>query len=401
MNAIITPSTAFGTVVAPPSKSVSHRALICGALSGKSEIKGLAYSKDIEATLNCLKALGANAVGGENTLEIGGLNPENASECELFCNESGSTLRFLIPLCLLCNRKITLKGSHRLFERPLGIYKDICESQNILFQQNEFALTLCGRLKSGSFNIPGDISSQFITGLLFALPLLEGESEINIIGAFESASYVDITLDVLSRFGIKVFRRGFTFIIPGNQSYQNADMHVEGDCSNAAFLEALNFIGGNATIENIPENTLQGDIVYRDIFKALNRGEREFDLSNCPDLAPILFSVAAFKGYGVFNGTRRLKIKESDRALVMAQELSKLGAELVIEENRVTVNCNGLKTPKITLCGHNDHRVVMSLAVLCTLVGGEIEGAQAVSKSYPDFFETLKKLNIGVTLYEA
>ncbi|MBQ3230294.1 MAG: 3-phosphoshikimate 1-carboxyvinyltransferase [Clostridia bacterium] len=401
MKAEITPSKAFGSVCAPPSKSISHRELICGALSKSTKISGIAYSNDIKATLGCLEALGAKCSFSGDRVSLGGLDPANASPCELFCDESGSTLRFMLPLCLLSGSRITLKGSPRLFERPLGIYQKLCESQNILYETGENSVTVCGRLKSGNYDIPGNISSQFITGLLFALPLLKGESVLNVIGKFESASYVDITLGVLSSYGIDIIRSGNSFIIPGNQTYQSREAFVEGDCSNAAFLEALNFLGGNAEISGIPEKTLQGDRVYRDIFKAMNQGEREFDLSDCPDLAPILFSVAAVKGKAVFNGTARLKIKESDRAEVMAQELKKFGAELKVEENRVTVSCLELKAPSCELCGHNDHRIVMSLAVLATLKGGVINGAEAVSKSYPDFFETLKKLNIGVTLYEA
>lgn len=401
MKAIIKPSKACGSVSAPPSKSVSHRVLICGALSKNSKINGLAFSNDIKATLGCLKSLGAGYEESGNGVSVGGLDPFTAQPCELFCDESGSTLRFMLPLCLLSGSRITLKGSSRLFERPLGIYQKLCESQNILYETGENSVTVCGKLKSGSYDIPGDISSQFITGLLFALPLLHGESVLNITGRFESASYVDITLGVLSDFGINITRSGNSFIIPGDQIYKSIETDVEGDCSNAAFLEALNYLGGSAEISGIPEKTLQGDRVYRDIFKAMDRGVREFDLSDCPDLAPILFTVAAVKGGAVFNGTARLKIKESDRAEVMAEELRKFGAELKVEENRVTVSSAELKAPCCELCGHNDHRIVMSLAVLATQTGGIINGAEAVSKSYPDFFETLKKLNIGVTLNEA
>lgn len=401
MRVKIYPSKAVGFINAPPSKSLAHRALICGALSEGSKINNIAFSKDISATLDCLCALGAKSEINGDRVDIGSLDLTNpVDNAELFCNESGSTLRFLIPLCLLSNKRITLKGAKRLFERPLDIYEKICKEQGILFEKSQTSLTVCGKLSSGVYKIPGDISSQFITGLLFALPLVDGFSIIEIVGKFESASYIDLTLDVLSKFGIKISRNENRFIIAGNQKYKSSDYTVEGDCSNAAFLEALSFLGGDVTVGGISKSTLQGDRVYHDIFNAIANGEREFDLSDCPDLAPILFSVASVKGGAMFNGTARLRIKESDRAAVMAEELAKFGVKLDVSENSVHVDGSGIKPPKTILCGHNDHRIVMSLAVLSTLVGGEIEGAEAVSKSYPNFFDDLKSLKIGIDIYE-
>ncbi len=401
MKVKIIPSKAIGKVTAPPSKSMAHRALICGALSGGSIVKNIALSKDITATLKCLKALGANCEISGDTVNIGGLNAFCAKDGAILdCIESGSTLRFLIPLCLLSDKRITLKGSDRLFERPLSIYESVCREQGLLFEKNENSLTLCGKLKSGNYRIPGDISSQFITGLLYALPLLDGVSILEVIGKFESASYIDLTISALSEFGIKITRAGNRFIILGNQRYQNREYTVEGDCSNAAFLQALDFIGGDVRVEGLSPNTLQGDRVYSEIFDGMEKGRREFDLSDCPDLAPILFAVAAVKGGARFIGIARLRIKESDRSEAMAQELKKFGINVEVGENFVSVQNATLKAPTETLCGHNDHRIVMALAVLCTLVGGEIEGAEAVAKSYPDFFEILQRLNIGIETYE-
>ncbi len=401
MNVKITPSKAHGCVKAPPSKSLAHRALICGALSSGSEISNIALSKDISATLNCLKALGAKVDVNGDTVNIGSLDLLKVKDnTELFCDESGSTLRFMLPLCLVSGKKITLKGAKRLFERPLKIYEDICKEQDILFEKDETSVTVCGKLKSGNYRIPGDISSQFITGLLFTLPLLEGFSIIEIFGNFESASYVDLTLSALSDFGIKITRVGTRFIIPGGQKYKSKDYTVEGDCSNAAFLDALNRLGGEVDIDGLRDKPLQGDRVYADIFDGLENGIKEFDLSDCPDLAPIAFAIAAAKGGALFTGTARLRIKESDRAAVMAEELAKFGIPVEVGENFVRVNGAWLQPPTESLNGHNDHRVVMSLAVLCTLTGGVIEGAEAVSKSYPDFFEVLKSLNVGVEIYE-
>ncbi|MBQ8896530.1 MAG: 3-phosphoshikimate 1-carboxyvinyltransferase [Clostridia bacterium] len=398
MNLKIFPSKANGEIYAPPSKSLSHRALICGALSSESKLTnvyGSHRSVDVGTTLNCLMHLGADICVHGERVTIGNFNPFNPNtDITLDCNESGSTLRFLIPLCLLCNKKITLTGAPRLFERPLTVYEDICREQGIMFEKNENSLTLCGKLKSGSYRVRGDISSQFITGLLFALPLLDGISILEITGKFESASYVDLTLQTLSAFGIKITRNANRFVILGNQKYKNSQFAVESDCSNAAFLEAFNYLGGNVRVMGINPNTLQGDRVYKDIFKAIGNGNNEFDLSDCPDLAPILFAVAAAKGGAKFVGTARLKIKESDRASAMQSELAKLGVPVTVGENEVIIGKAELKAPREILCGHNDHRIVMSLAVLCTLVGGEIEGAEAVSKSYPNFFDDIEKLQI-------
>lgn len=401
MNVKIYPSKANGSISAPPSKSMAHRALICGALTSGSRISNIAFSDDISATLDCLKSLGAKVEIHGNDVTVGGLKheavPENA---ELFCNESGSTLRFLIPLCLLSGKKITLKGKTRLFERPLSVYESICNEQGILFEKTENSITLCGKLKSGNYRVRGDVSSQFITGLLYALPQLDGVSIIEVVGKFESASYIDLTLSALSDFGIKITRVGSRFIIMGNQSFKERDYTVEGDCSNAAFLDAFNYMGGNVTVNGISENTLQGDRVYKSLLNGLERGIKQFDLSDCPDLAPIMFAMSAVKGGARFDGTKRLRIKESDRAGAMAQELAKFGIPVTVGEDFVTVGNAVLGKPSEILCGHNDHRIVMSLSVLSTLVGGEIEGAEAVSKSFPGFFEALESLNIGLETYE-
>lgn len=397
MNIRIERGKAAGRVSAPPSKSMSHRALIAGALSEKSEIHGLAFSKDIEATVGCIKALGAFAEVSEDTVTTGGMRGTSGAQSVLDCNESGSTLRFFIPLCLLKSTPVTLKGSRRLFERPLSVYEDICREQGLLFEKGEDKVTVCGPLCAGSFTVPGNVSSQFITGLLFALPCIEGDSVIRITGKLESESYINLTLKTLSDFGIKIERRGMDFYVPGSQVYKSSACTVEGDYSNAAFLEALNVLGGDVMIEGLSADSLQGDRVYKDLFPAIEQGRGSLDLSDCPDLAPVLFAVAAAKGGARFCGTARLKIKESDRANAMREELIKFGVPVRVLENSVTVERAELKAPEEPLCGHNDHRIVMALSVLCTLTGGTIEGAEAVSKSYPDFFERLSELDIKVT----
>lgn len=397
MNINIMPSKACGEIIAPPSKSMAHRALIFGALSQKSVIKNLAFSKDIEATLNCLKALGARVEINGNTATIGGLDIKNIPDnAVLECFESGSTLRFFLPLCMAAGRPITLKGAKRLFERPLNVYEEIAKRQGISFIKTEDSVTVCGNLKSGEYSVQGDISSQFITGLLIVLPLLSGKSKITVTSKFESASYIDLTVKAMSDFGLKILRHDNVFEIGGNQNSQNTDYSVEGDCSNTAFLDVFNYLGGKVNVLGIDNNTLQGDRVYKEIFEGLKSGVKDFDLSDCPDLAPICFALASALDGAVFTGTARLKIKESDRAEVMKEELKKFGIKVLVEENKVIVRKGILKTPNEILCGHNDHRIVMALSVLCSIVGGTVSGAEAVSKSFPDFFQKISSLGLDV-----
>ncbi len=397
MTVTVKKSKAVGTVVAPPSKSVAHRALICAALSPCSTVKNLAFSKDIEATLKSLEALGANIQVCGNDVKIGGLLIENLkNDTPLPCNESGSTLRFLLPLCMCNFGEITLRGTEKLFTRPLSVYREICENSGIYYKQGKTSVTVGGVLKAGEYSVRGDISSQFITGLLYALPLLSGDSKIVVTGDFESESYVDITLSVLSQFGVEIVKKENVFYIKGNQTYKSTKITVEGDCSNAAFLEAFNLLGGDVEVLGVNNDTLQGDRVYKDMFAALKNGKSEFDLSDCPDLAPVMFALSAYMGCAHFVGTKRLKIKESDRGAVMAEELKKFGADVIIGENEITVTGGNLHTPEEILNGHNDHRIVMSLSLLCSVYGGEIAGAEAVSKSYPDFFNVIQSLKIGI-----
>ena len=397
MDIKIMPSKAVGEITAPPSKSLAHRALIFGALSEKSVIKNVAFSKDIEATLNCLKSLGAKVLVNENTVTVGGLDIKNIPEnAKLPCFESGSTLRFFLPLCMAAGKKITLFGAKRLFERPLTVYSEIAKEQGIEFFKTKDSVTVCGNLKSGDYSVAGNISSQFITGLLIALPLLSGNSRLQVTGKFESESYIDLTLQTMEEHGIIINRNGNLFEIKGDQKLKNSELTVEGDCSNAAFLEAFNYLGGNVTVKGLNQNTLQGDRVYKDIFPGLKNGVKEFDLSDCPDLAPVCFAVAAALNGGVFTGTARLKIKESDRATAMQTELSKFGINVFVEENRVIVEKGILRKPDKVLNSHNDHRIAMALSLLCTLTGGTVVGAEAVSKSYPDFFSKIQSLGIDV-----
>lgn len=398
----INKSKAFGRVIAPPSKSMAHRYLICAALSPESEIKGVGFSEDIKATLSCLEALGANAEISGNTVRIGGIDiAKGIKNGKLFCNESGSTLRFLIPLCLLFDKKITLTGTKRLMERSLSVYSDICRAAGMYFNQGAESVTVKGRLSAGKYSVRGDVSSQFISGLMFALPLLPNDSVIDITGALESGSYLGMTVKALADFGVRISRTDeHTIYIKGNQTYKPRELTVEGDYSNAAFFDALNALGGNVAVSGLKKDTCQGDAVYKKLFGEIVRGCPEIDISDCPDLGPVLMAAAAANNGAHFTGTHRLKIKESDRGAAMAEELAKFGCKTLIGDNDITVHACNLKTPELPLNGHNDHRIVMSLAVLCTLTGGKIYGAQAVSKSFPDFFERFSSLGIDLGCQE-
>ncbi len=406
-NVKIAPSLLSGCVTAPPSKSISHRALICAALAdGESVISNLAFSQDILATIDVLTAIGAKIEKlDDSTLKVLGISGKPQSLEVLECRESGSTLRFMIPICLLSPEEFKLSGSEKLLSRPLGIYSDIFKVRYCGSDGKVLTLAAGEPISAGEYRIPGNVSSQFITGLLFALPLCVGDSKIIVEGDFESASYVDLTLDSLAGFGIKVIRDNNIFYINGNQKYTPANVKIEGDASNAAFFEALNLVGGKVSVAGLNPNSLQGDMVFNKHFEALKaHSSEQIDLSDCPDLAPILFSAAALWGGGCFTHTDRLRLKESDRISAMKEELEKFGARIEVIDGlkggTVNVLPAELHAPKAPLSSHNDHRIAMSLSVLCCRFGGEIEGAQAVRKSMPDFFENLEALGAHITKTE-
>ena len=404
MIAEIKPGKGKGIMEAPPSKSIAHRLLIgAGLAKGESIIEGISSSEDMKATLDCLSAIGAKYEINGNKVTITGADIRNIPKnAVLRCRESGSTLRFFIPICLLDGKTFTFTGSEKLLSRPLSVYEEIFKKQGIYFEASADKITLGGKLQSGTYRIKGNISSQFITGLLFVLPLMKEDSTIQLIPPVESLSYINLTVEALETFGIKIeWQDEKTLFIKGGQSYKPVSAKVEGDYSNAAFFEALNILGSEIEMTGLNPNSLQGDKIYEKNFALLGKGTPTINISDCPDLGPILFAVAAVKGGGVFTGTKRLKIKESDRASAMAEELSKFGVAVTVHEDSVVIYPHDFHAPTEVLCGHNDHRIVMSCAVLATLTGGKIEGAEASRKSLPDFFERLQKLGFEVTLYDA
>ena len=404
MRVVIKPGPAVGKITAPPSKSMAHRLLISAALSeGVSIVRGVSSCEDVAATLDCMKAMGVKyEKNGEDVRVFGRPAGEFAPSSVLYCRESGSTLRFLIPWALACGKTVMFGGAESLFKRPMSVYEKLCREKGLFFIQDGSSITVKGPLESGIFNIPGNISSQFISGLIFALPTLKGDSKIKIAPPIESRSYIELTLDAVRSFGIRAeWDDEYTITVPGGQKYKASDVTVEGDYSGAAFIEALNLFGGKTRVEGLKDNSLQGDRVYKKYYALLKSGVPTVHIGDCPDLGPVLFSVAAGKFGGVFTGTKRLKIKESDRAAAMAEELRKFGCLTTVTEDKVVIYPAAFHKPSEPLFGHNDHRIVMALSVLLTATGGEIIGAEAVSKSYPDFFKDLRALGIEVEEYEA
>ena len=414
-----------GSIAVPPSKSAAHRAVLSAALAtGTSHIHNIEYSDDIRATIDAVAQLGAKIIREEDSLTVQGCGDGFATVTRpVFCKESGSTLRFLIPVFSLTAQKIRFTGAPRLFARPQEIYRALFEKQHLRFEQGPEGITIFGRLLPGIFTLPGDVSSQFISGILFAAPLLESDSTIQVLPPFESKSYVGLTIDALSRFGVRVEEsagpEGKTiFKVAAPQHYRPCDLSVEGDYSQAAFPAVLGCLTGGVTVTGLRPESRQGDKVILDIlrrcgakFSAEADGtlhfERsllhgvEIDLSDCPDLGPMLIAMGCFcSGTTVIRNAGRLRIKESDRIEAMRCELAKMGGRVSAAGDTVTIDGCALHAPAEPLEGHNDHRIVMSLAVAALGAGlpAEIRGAQAVAKSWPGFFDAMKKLGAKVEL---
>ena len=400
MNCYVSKGIANGRVILPTSKSIAHRMLICAAMcNGDSIIEGIPSCEDVLATIDCLRAFGAKIEYDGRRAVVSGVDfSKSKPPIPLNCRESGSTLRFLIPLAMLSGNEVKFVGSNRLMARSQSIYEALAKEEMLTFMRERDGITVCGPLRAGEFFIDGSVSSQFISGLLFALSTMSGDTKIIFNSPIESRPYVELTIETMKQFGVRVYYdTDWSFLIFGGQEYNARKLTVEGDWSAAAFLEAFNHLGGKVELCGLNEDSLQGDKICREYFNRLDSGFCEIDLTNCPDLAPILFTIAAIKKGARFIGTRRLRDKESDRISAMVEELSKFGAEFTVEENSLTVKKSTLHAPSEKLVGHNDHRIVMSMAVICSLYCGEIVGCEAVSKSYPHFFEDIASLGIKIT----
>lgn len=411
-NIKITASQLNGTVSVPPSKSAAHRAIICACLAkGVSVIEPVELSNDIQATINCVKALGADISLVGKKLTINGENTLSAKGSVLDCGESGSTLRFLIPVSAVEDTGCTFVGHGRLPERPIGIYLDCLPRAGVkCTTEGGLPLTIDGKLSSGIFEIPGNVSSQFITGLLLALPMLDGDSEIILTSDLESVGYINMTIDIMSEFGVKIESTAKGYFIKGNQQYSPCRFTVEGDWSQAAFFLAAGALGGHVSVDNLDVNSAQGDkecarllsMFGADIvvdganvsakhnkLKGIN-----IDAANIPDLVPILATVAAFcEGTTTITGAARLRIKESDRLTAIAQGLNALGADIKELDDGLVINgVEKLKGGDVE--GFNDHRIVMALAIAATNSSEPviITDRESINKSYPTFFEDYKSL---------
>lgn len=408
----ICPSLLSGNFVAPPSKSVLHRAILCAALAkGKSEIYNIVLSKDIEATLAGIQALGARYEMMDNQLVInGGLLQQDF--CKINANESGSTLRFMMPLSLMFCKTVQFTGSKRLFERCYTPYFHIFDEKRIAYQTQENSITLSGRLPSGIYRLPGDISSQFVTGLLFALAQADGSSEIIITTPLESKGYVDLTIQCLADFGILIENSGYQhFRIFGKKPFIAHSFEVEGDYSQAAFFLVASAIGNAVSCSELNLNSLQGDKEILAILKkcgvqlncSINQRieacKRKLygvtvDVSQIPDLVPILAVLFCFcKGESRIKNAKRLRLKESDRLSAITAELNKLGADIKEQEDGLIIH--GVKRLHGGIVNaHNDHRIAMALAIAATRCDNKIEllGSDSVKKSMPSFWKEYQKL---------
>ena len=415
----IKPTKLVGEIDIPGSKSIGHRAIIAASLSkGKSIIHHISMSDDILATLTCMQELGCSYEVKQNKdgfcdIEIWGRCKEIFERRSFDAKESGSTLRFLIPIALAFGGKNIFSGSGRLKERPLDIYYDIFKQQGIVFtnEQGKLPLVTQGSLQPGDFFVKGNISSQFISGLLFALPLLDGDSTLEVTGKYESKAYVELTLATLQAFGITIGKTGEkNFYIPGRQCYQPADYIVEGDFSQAAFWLSAGILGKQITCKNLQKDSLQGDAVIMKLLQEMN-GKLGFqqqsiiasssktagikiDVSECPDLVPMLAALAAVsQGETLIYNAERLKLKESDRLAAITSELKKMGA--IIENDDSSLSIKGKQELQgAVVSSWNDHRIAMALAIVSTNATGNviIEGAEAVEKSYPHFWQDFQML---------
>lgn len=411
-----------GTVTIPPSKSLAHRAIICACLApGRSVISNIDYSVDIRATIEGLRHLGAQIQEDGSTLIIDGLRHFQYDGEVVDCHESGSTLRFFLPIFSLCGEKVTFHGSQRLIERPQSVYEKLFAEQNITFTRQFPYITIKGKLQAGEIFLKGNVSSQFITGLLFALPLLDHDSVIHIEPPFESKSYVNLTIQMLERFGIRiVYENDLTLRIRGGQHYSPADVRVEGDYSQLIFFASLGLIGKEEIkAQGLSHSSLQGDKAAVDIAKAMHGKATPvedgyifspsdlkgtvIDLKDCPDLGPMLFALATqAEGTTTFINPERLRIKESDRIEAMETELRKLDCDITSTKDTVTVSGKTRIQGDVELHGHNDHRIVMALSILSTIAEHPvvIEDAEAIKKSYPGFFHDLEHCGIQINRLE-
>ncbi len=412
----IKPSELKGKVIVPTSKSICHRAIICASLcDGISNIGNVDFSRDIEATCDAMENLGAEIQRGKNNLIVKGNSRIHVKNTSINCLQSGSTIRFLIPIAATIDEEIIFTGEGKLVKRPLDIYYDIFDSQKIYYKnfKGKLPLILKGKLKSGEYRVRGDVSSQFITGLLFALPRLNGDSTIYVTTPLESKPYVDITLDLLKKFGINVDEDGHgKYTVRGGQKYKSRDYYeVEGDFSQSAFWLIMGALGKGITCCGLKKDSLQGDKIVVDILRKMGvkieweKGglvvsparkiySSTIDASQCPDLVPALAVLASVScGTTEIKNAGRLRVKESDRLKAISMELSKIGGNVVEKEDGLII-AGREKLTGGEVNSWDDHRIAMALAAVSSKCQNPmiIKGAECVKKSYPNFWKDFKNL---------
>lgn len=408
---VIFPRLLNGRVTVPPSKSVAHRAIICAALAkGRSVIKNISFSQDILATIDAVKALGAQVSVEGSVAVVDGTHMFNVPFARINCRESGSTLRFMLAVAAAGGVKSTFNGEGRLPQRTIKEILSVFRNHSVQTSVDDgLPVTLNGKLTAGKYEISGNVSSQFITGLMFALPLCDGDSEIRLTTELESKGYIDITINALRNFGVEVEETEYGWKVKGNQRYLPCDYTVEGDWSQAAFFMGASVLGASVDILGLSSASVQGDKAGLDIFKRFGAdiswqgdvlvcrpGEKKaisLNASQIPDLVPIISAVAACcDGKTVITGAQRLRIKESNRLKSMVDGLCSLGIDAKETDDGTQVVGGKVGGGKVKGC--NDHRIVMSFAVLAQAATGavEIDDAQSINKSYPNFFEDYNSL---------
>ncbi|ONI46198.1 3-phosphoshikimate 1-carboxyvinyltransferase [Candidatus Epulonipiscioides gigas] len=415
------PNKLKGEVEIPPSKSLAHRAIICASLAkGESIISNIDYSEDIIATICAVKSLGANIKQVDNTLYIKGIEAQVNNNIQIDCNESGSTLRFFVPISTLFANTVNFIGQGNLGKRPLTAFYEIFDKQSIKYsyKEQELDLNIQGTIKPDTFTLRGDISSQFITGLLFTLPLLQGDSKIIITTALESKGYIDLTLQMLEMFGITIENQDYqTFIIKGNQNYKPTNYKVEGDFSQAAFFLIAGALGNDITVKNLNPHSYQADKEVIELLRKIGANIKVTDThikatknelknivmdgSECPDIVPIMALILSVCiGASEINNVARLRIKECDRLSAINLELSKLGAK--IQEFSDSLKIDGVREliAHKEISSHKDHRIAMMIAIAVTICQNEIilHDPECVAKSYPSFWEDYQSLG-GIIEY--
>ena len=403
----VKPSQLNGKVNIPPSKSDVHRAIICAALAkGVSTVSPVAYSEDILATIDCIKALGAKVYSNGDKVTIDSTKLFEPESAVMNCRESGSTVRFFIPVAAAGGVTSVFNGKGRLPQRPLNVYAELLPKHGIECKtEGGLPFEITGQLTAGRYDVPGNISSQFITGLLFALPLLDGDSVIHLTSPLESKGYIDMTISVQRSFGVDIQTVGNDYIVKGSQKYKSCDYITEGDWSQAAFFLAAGAIGGNVTVQGVKRNSFQGD---KEIVKLMERFGAdvkqtddsvsccfnklkgiEIDAAQIPDLVPILAVCGAFaEGTTIIYNAQRVRLKESDRLMAISDCLNSCGANVAETDDGLLIN----GVPFIdggSVKGYNDHRIVMSMAIaaLRSRENIVISDRESISKSYGNFFE--------------